>query len=124
VELKERMRVIVSVAASFLLVTFLVQNYRHQRETDQRLTEMRKIVQASVNDSATAGSVVPANIHERGSLDDTVRIRDPEEILNKGWKLVNQRSPEQNRRAVRHSTPESQRIRPMPTCTTALAARF
>ena len=95
------MRVIVSVAASFLLVAFLVQNYRHQRETDQRLTEMQKMVQASVNDSPTAGSDMPANTHERGSAHDAYRIHDPEEILNKGWKLVNQRSPEQARRAVR-----------------------
>ena len=100
-KLKQGMRVIVSVAAFFLLGTFLVQTYRHQRETDQRLTEMQKIVQASVNNSARAGSDVPANIHEHGSLNDTVGIRDPEEILNKGWKLVNQRSPEQARRAVR-----------------------
>jgi tetratricopeptide (TPR) repeat protein len=95
------MRVIISVAASFLLVMFLVQNYRHQRDTDRRLTEMQKTVQASVNGSPAAQSAVPANIHERGSVDDARGIQDPEEILNKGWKLVNQRSPEQARRAVR-----------------------
>jgi tetratricopeptide (TPR) repeat protein len=95
------MRVIVSVAASFLVVTFLVQNYRRQRETDQRLTEMQKMVQASVNHSPTARSDVTANTHERGSVSDAGGIRDPEEVLNRGWKLVNQRSPEQARRAVR-----------------------
>jgi tetratricopeptide (TPR) repeat protein len=99
--LKERIRVIVSVLLSFLLVTFLVQNYRHQRETDQRLKEVQKAVQASINNSARAGSDVAVTIHERGSNDDSRGIRDAEEILNKGWKLVNQRSPEQARRAVR-----------------------
>jgi tetratricopeptide (TPR) repeat protein len=94
------MRVIVSVAATFLLVTFLVQNYRHQRETDQRLAEMQTMVQVSVNDSLTAGNGVTANTHERGPVYEAEGIRDPEEILNKGWKLVNQRSPEQARRAV------------------------
>jgi tetratricopeptide (TPR) repeat protein len=99
--LKQRIRVIVSVLASFLVVTFLVQNYRHQRDTDQRLTEMQKIVRASVNDSATARSGVIANIHERGFVDDGGGRGDLEEILDRGWKLVNQRSPEQARRAVR-----------------------
>jgi tetratricopeptide (TPR) repeat protein len=101
VDLKQRMRVIASVAVSFLLVTLLVQNYSHQRETDQRLAEMQKIVQASVNDALMSGSNVTANIHERGSAHDAEAIRDPEEALNKGWKLVSQRSPELARRAVR-----------------------
>lgn len=100
-ELKERIRVIVSVLVSFLLVTFLVQNYRHQRETDQRLAEMQTIVQASVNRSPSARSEAAANIHERGSVDEAGGTRDPEETLNMGWKLVNQRSPEQARKAVR-----------------------
>ena len=69
-KLKERIRTIVSVLLSFLLVTFLVQNYRHQRETDQRLAEMQTIVQASVNRSPSTLSEAAANIHERGSVDE------------------------------------------------------
>jgi tetratricopeptide (TPR) repeat protein len=98
--LKQRIRVIVSVLVSFLLVTFLVQNYRHQRETDRRLAEMQTIVQASANRSASARSEAATNIHERGPVDDAGGTRDPEEILNKGWRFVNQRTPEQARKAV------------------------
>jgi tetratricopeptide (TPR) repeat protein len=101
VNLKQRIRVIVSVAVSFMFITLLVQNYRHQRDTDQRLAEMQRMVQARANGSATAGSEGAANIHERGSVDDAGGRRDLEEILNRGWKLVGQRSPEQARKAIR-----------------------
>jgi len=101
VNLKQRIRVIVSVAVSFMFITLLVQNYRHQRDTDQRLAEIQRMVQAPANGSATAGIEVAANIHERGSVDDAGGRRDREEILNMGWKLVDQRSPEQARKAIR-----------------------
>jgi len=93
--------VIVSVAASFMFITLLVQNYRHQRDTDQRLAEMQRMVQVAVNGPATAGSDATANTHERGSVDAAGGRRDLEEILTRGWKLVDQRSPEQARKAIR-----------------------
>jgi Flp pilus assembly protein TadD len=99
--LNQRMPVIVSVAASFLLVTFLVHNYRHQRETDQRLAELQKIAQVSVSEARMWRSNVTGSIDERGSVPDAKRIREPEEALDKGWKLVNQRSPEPARTAAR-----------------------
>jgi len=101
VNLKQRIRVIVSVAVSFMFIALLVQNYRHQRDTDQRLAEIQRMVQAPANGSATAGSEVPVHIHEGGYVDDAGGRRDPEEILNRAWKLVDQRSPEQARKAIR-----------------------
>lgn len=88
------------MVASFLFVAFLVQNYRHQREADQRLAEMQTIVQESVNRSPSARSEAAQNIQEHGSVYDAGGTRDLEETLNKGWKLVNQRSPEQAIKAV------------------------
>ena len=99
-EVKIDMRVIVSVLVSFMLLTLLVQNYWHQRETDQRLTEMQEIVRVSASNSPTASTGVIANIHERGPVDDAGGRGDLEEVLDRGWKLVNQRSPERARRAV------------------------
>ena len=99
--LKQRIRVIVSVAACFMFITLLVQNYRHQRDTDERLAEMQRIVQTPPNGAAMPRSEVPANVHERGLVDDGAGQRDVGEILNRGWKLVDQRSPEQARKAVR-----------------------
>lgn len=99
--LTQRTRVIVSVAACFMFVTLLIQNYRHQRETDERLAEMQKMVRSSVKDSAGAGAGVAATIPERGSVDDAGAIRDAGEGLNKAWELINQRSPEQARKAIR-----------------------
>jgi tetratricopeptide (TPR) repeat protein len=101
VKLKQRIHVIVSVGASFLLVMFLVQGYRHQQETDQRLAQMQVILQASANGFATERSEVAANMPERLSVDRARRGRDLEEILSQGWKLVDQRAPEKAGQAVR-----------------------
>lgn len=123
-DLKQRIRVVVSVAVSFLFIMLLVQNYRHQRDTDQRLAEMQRMVQTLANGSVTAGSEVAASIHEHGSVDDAGGRRDLEEILNRGWKLVDQRSPNKLVRLSLCSAMGSKRVRPMPNYTTALAARF
>jgi hypothetical protein len=42
---RQQIRVIVSVSVSFVLVSLLIQSYRHQRETDQRLSEIHKELQ-------------------------------------------------------------------------------
>jgi tetratricopeptide (TPR) repeat protein len=101
VKLKQRIRVLVSVGVSFVVVSFLVQGYRHQRETDQQLAEMQKVIQAvAVPASRARGDLAP-NIRASGAVDGSSGQHDLEEILSKGWKLVDQRSPDQARKAVR-----------------------
>jgi len=101
VKVKQRIRVMVSVGVSFALVLFLVQGYRHQRETDRQLAEMQKVIQASaVPASGVRGDLAP-DIRASSAVDGSSGQHDLQEILGRGWKLVDQRSPDQARKAVR-----------------------
>jgi len=95
----------VSVAASFALVTILVQNYRRQRETEQRLTEMQNLLyNVSTTHSSSAGNnATPHVVLDGGDVgsDEVRKEHNLDEIVNAGWKLVDQRSPEQAAKAVR-----------------------
>jgi tetratricopeptide (TPR) repeat protein len=101
VKLGQRIRVMFSVGVSFVLIWFLVQGYRHQHETDRQLAEMRKVIQASaVPVSGVRGDLAP-NVHASGAVEGSSGQHDLEEILSRGWKLVDQRSPDLARKAVR-----------------------
>lgn len=102
-QLKRRIRMIVSVAASFALVTILVQNYRSQRETEQRLADMQNLLKnVSTTHSSSAGNATPYVVLDgRDVGSEQVRKQhNLDEIMNAGWKLVGQRSPEQAAKAV------------------------
>jgi tetratricopeptide (TPR) repeat protein len=102
--LKQRIRVVVSVSASFILVSLLIQSYRHQRETDQRLAEIQKEIQnASIALLENGRSPLRPIVLDGGSAaSETARNEhNLEEILNAGWKLVDERSPEEAAKAVR-----------------------
>jgi Flp pilus assembly protein TadD len=95
----QRLRAIGSVSVSFILVALLIQSYRHQRETDQRLTEIQKEMQ---NAPPTPKEKVDPIVLDGGSLaSEAVRKQhNLEEILDAGWKLIDQRSPDQAAKAV------------------------
>ena len=101
--MKQQIRVIVSVGVSFVLVTLLIQSYRHQRETDQRLAEIQKVLQ-DVSATRAQGARGPSNpvIIDGGSIGSEAALRQHnlEEILTVGWKLVDSRSPDQAAEAV------------------------
>lgn len=102
--MKRRIRLIVSAAVSFALVAILVQNCRRQRETEQRLTEMKKLLQdVSATHRSGASASTPRIVLDSGGVgSESVRKQhNLEEILNVGWKLIDQRSPEQAVKAVR-----------------------
>jgi tetratricopeptide (TPR) repeat protein len=101
VKLRQRIRVMFSVGVSFVVVWFLVQGYRHQRETDRQLAEMQKVIQASAVPASKAGGDLAPNVRAGGAVEGSSKQRDLEEILSRGWKLVDQRSPEPARKAVR-----------------------
>jgi tetratricopeptide (TPR) repeat protein len=101
--LKQHLRVIVSVSVSFLLVSLLVQSYRHQRETDQRLAMIQKELQdASTKRPLSAQNSEGPIVLEGGPVaSEAVRKQhNLQEILDAGWKLVDLRSPEQAAKAV------------------------
>ena len=103
-QLKQRIRAIVSVAASFALVAILVHNYRHEREIEQRLADMQKLLQASPPmNTPIRGAPISQVILDSGDVgsEEVRRQHNLEEIESAGWKLVNQRSPEQAAIAVR-----------------------
>jgi len=103
-QLKQRIRAIVSVAASFALVAILVHNYRHEREIEQRLADMQKLLQASPPmNTLIRGAPISQVILDSGDVgsEEVRRQHNLEEIESAGWKLVNQRSPEQAAIAVR-----------------------
>jgi tetratricopeptide (TPR) repeat protein len=101
--LKERIRVIVSVGVSFVLVTLLIQSYRHQRDTDQRLTEIQKVLQdvSAIRAQGSRGPSTPV-ILDGGSIGSEAALKQHnlDEILAVGWKLVDSRSPDQAAEAV------------------------
>ena len=102
--LKQQLRLIVSVSASFVMVLLLVQSYRHQRQTDQRLSEMQKVLQDAhtARPSSPHESSLPIILDGEGSGSKEVRKQhNLEEIESAGWNLVNQRSPEQAAIAAR-----------------------
>ncbi len=102
--LKRQMRMIVSVGASFALVAILVQNYRRQRETEQRLTDMQNLLQnVSTTHSSSAGNATPHVVLDGGDVgsEEVRKQHNLDEIMNAGWKLVDQRSQEQAAKAVR-----------------------
>jgi len=101
---KQQLRLIVSVLSSFVMVLLLVQSYRHQRQTDQRLSEMQNALQAmSTAHPASPQKVSPAIILDGGDAgsEEVRKQHNLEEIESAGWKLVNQRSLEQAVKAVR-----------------------
>jgi Flp pilus assembly protein TadD len=100
---RQHIRVIVSVAISFVLVILLVQSYRHQRETDQRLAEIQKEIQnAPPTGLLSARNPLGPIILDGGpgASEAARKQHNLEEILDVGWKLVDQRSPEQAAKAV------------------------
>jgi tetratricopeptide (TPR) repeat protein len=100
---KQHVRVIVSVSVSFVMVLLLVQSYRHQRRTDQRLSEMQKELQdVSPSHPSSAQKSLPPVILEAGAVgsEAVLKQRNLEEVLTFGWKLVDSRSPDQAAKAV------------------------
>jgi tetratricopeptide (TPR) repeat protein len=101
---KRQWRVIVSVSASFVMVLLLVQSYRNQRQTDQRLSEIQKELQEVSTSHASSGQKsVPSIILDGGNVgsEEVRREHNLSEIESAGWKLINQRSPERAAVAVR-----------------------
>src|SRR5262249_26578916 len=99
----QQIRVIVSVAISFVLVGLLVQSYRHQRDTDQRLAEIQKLLRdaSTTRISNARGSLAPMILDSGPIGPEAVRKQhNLQEILDVGWKLVDQRSPDQAAKAV------------------------
>lgn len=100
---KQTTRVIFSVAVSFALMAMFVQNYRHQRETDRRVAEMQKMLRGipAGRQANTEESIAPS-VADVGSSGYEVATKrhDVGEILNAGWKLVDQRTPDQAAKAV------------------------
>jgi tetratricopeptide (TPR) repeat protein len=96
---KQRIRVIGSVSVSFILVALLIQSYRHQRETDQRLAEIQKEVQ---NAPTTPKEKVDPIVLDGGSVASEAlrKQHNLEEILDAGWKLIDRRSPDRAAKAV------------------------
>jgi tetratricopeptide (TPR) repeat protein len=102
--LKQQLRVILSVSVSFVLVSLLIQSYRHQRETDQRLAEIQKELQnASTTRSLSARNPLSPIVLDGGPVASGAARKQHNlvEILDVGWKLVDQRSPEHAAEAVR-----------------------
>jgi tetratricopeptide (TPR) repeat protein len=100
---REHVRVIVSVSVSFVLVGLLVQSYRHQRETDERLAEMQKEIQdaSATHPSSSGNSPGPIVLDGGPGASEAARKQhNLEEILTVGWNLVDQRSPEHAEKAV------------------------
>jgi tetratricopeptide (TPR) repeat protein len=102
-QLKKQIRVIVSVAASFGLAAMLVQNYRRENETNQRLADMQRQLQdaSAARNSKSVNSMAPIFIGGGATGSAIVsKQRDTEEIMDAGWKLIDQRSPDQAAKAV------------------------
>jgi Flp pilus assembly protein TadD len=102
--LKQHWRVIVSVSVSILMVLLLVQSYRNQRQMDQRLSEMQiELRDVSATHSPSAQESLPPVILEGRDVgsEDVRRQHNLSEIESAGWKLINQRLPEQAAVAVR-----------------------
>jgi len=106
--LKQRIKIVVSVLLSFVLVAGLVGSYRRQSETEQQLSEVK---QALARNSSSAQSIAPQQTNVPSTTpivldtqtDGSPTVRKQhnlEEILSAGWKLVDQRSPDQAARAV------------------------
>jgi len=100
--LQRHVRAIVSVTISFVLVTLLVQSYRHQRETDQRLAEIQKELQDA---SAARSSKVQASspiVLDGGFIGSEAarKQHNLDQILTIGWQFVNSRNPNEAAKAV------------------------
>jgi tetratricopeptide (TPR) repeat protein len=101
---KQHWRTIASVSASFVMVLLLVQSYRNQRQTDQRLLEIQKELRdVSAAHPSSARESLPTVIIDSGNggSEEVRRQHNLSEIESAGWKLINQRSPEQAAVAVR-----------------------
>jgi len=85
-------------------VAILVQNYRRQRETEQRLEEMQMLLQgAPATRPSSAAASAARIVLENGDVgsEDVRKQHNLDEIVNAGWKLVDQRSPVPAAKAVR-----------------------
>jgi tetratricopeptide (TPR) repeat protein len=101
---KQRWRAIVSVSASFAMVSLLVQSHRNQRQTDQRLSEIQEELRgvSAAHPSSPQESLPTVFIDGgHGGSEEVRRQHNLSEIESAGWKLINQRSPEQAAVAVR-----------------------
>jgi tetratricopeptide (TPR) repeat protein len=81
----------------------LVQNYRNQSEADQRVDEMEKKLAAASEASAARepASSSPVILETGPSGSELVRKQhNLDEILNVGWRFVDQRKPDQAAKAV------------------------
>jgi len=99
----QQIRVIVSVSVSFVLVSLLIQSYRHQWVTDQRLAEIQKeLLNASATRPLSARNSLGPIVLDGGSAASEVarKQHNLEEIVTVGWKLVDSRSPDQAEKAV------------------------
>jgi tetratricopeptide (TPR) repeat protein len=102
--LKQKIRVILSVAVSFVLISLLLQSFRHQRETDQRLTEIQNALRerSALPRSNMSDLVEPVIVYGGSTGSDVARKQHgDEEILTVGWQLIDSRSPDQAATAVR-----------------------
>jgi tetratricopeptide (TPR) repeat protein len=102
-QLKQQIRVIVSVAVSFVLVAVLIQSYRRQRETDQRLAEMEKTLRdaSAAHAQSARDSNAPIILDGEPAESEVARKQhNLEEIAKVGWKLVDEHSPDQAAKAV------------------------
>jgi tetratricopeptide (TPR) repeat protein len=101
--LKQTIRVILSVAISFVLVGALVENYQNQSEANRRVAEMEKKLDAA-SEAHSAGrptTVSPVILESGPSGSELVRKQhDLDEIVHAGWKLIDLRKPEQAATAV------------------------
>lgn len=102
--MKEKARSIISVSLSFALVWILVQNYRHQRETDRQVAEIQNAL-AHIPAPRQPTSPVPAvflpSQNEHSNRSATLnKERDLKEILTVGWNLVDGRNKDEAAKAV------------------------
>jgi tetratricopeptide (TPR) repeat protein len=81
----------------------LVQNYRHQSETDRRVVELQRIISGTpaTHPSSMPETTVSVVLDDGTSGSEFVRKqRNLDEILNVGWNLINERDPAQAAKAV------------------------
>ncbi|HTT19127.1 MAG TPA: tetratricopeptide repeat protein [Candidatus Sulfotelmatobacter sp.] len=101
--MKQTIRTVLSVAVSFVFVILLVQNYRHQRDTDRRLAEIqRELRGGSAVTKPAAQPSPPVVIMDEGSIGSEAaqKQRNLQQILTIGWQFVNSRKPSEAAKAV------------------------
>ena len=94
----KKARIVLSVAASFAMVTMLLQSYRQQRETNRQLLEVQQALShvTAASPLNTQPQVVPVILegHDAGSA-TAMKRHNLDEILSLGWNLIDERNPQQ-----------------------------